>query len=87
MGLKTEEHEMQVDLITRAEFEQFKTELFLKMEALLQAPAPKVTEGWMKSGAVKQVLQCADATLARMRVQKKIEFRKMGGTYYYKLPD
>jgi hypothetical protein len=78
---------MQVDLITREEFERFKTELFFKIESLMQTQLPKVTEGWVKSREVKQVLQCADATLARMRVQKKIEFRKMGGTYYYKLPD
>lgn len=74
---------MNVSFVTKEELDVFKRELIQELIAQLQ---PKKEPVWLKSRDVKVRLQCSDTTLQRLRISGEIEYRQIGGTYYYKLP-
>ncbi len=80
---------MNVELITKEDFEKFKTELLSEIKLLLKTElpvpvTPKVdSETWIKSRAALKLLNCSESTLQRLRITGGVKHKKIGGSYYY----
>jgi hypothetical protein len=74
---------MNVSFVTKEELDIFKRELIQELIAQLQ---PNMETNWLKSREVRAQLQCSDSTLQRLRIKGEIEYKQIGGTYYYKIP-
>jgi hypothetical protein len=75
-----------VELITRADLEQFKKELFEELKQGGQRPAIE-NQKWLKSYQVKNLLKISPGTLQTLRVNGTLQFTKIGGIIYYKYDD
>jgi ABC-type glycerol-3-phosphate transport system substrate-binding protein len=75
-----------VELITKADLEQFKKELF---EELKQGGVKPLSElpKWLKSYQVRSLLKISPGTLQTLRVNGTLPFTKIGGILYYNQED
>jgi hypothetical protein len=77
-----------LDLITRQDFEQFKTELFIELKKLNIGPATEqASKKWLKSVEVRKLLQISAGTLQNLRVNGTIAYTRVGSLLYYKQED
>jgi hypothetical protein len=83
---KEGERKVNVELITRADLEQFKKELFEELKQCGQRPATE-NQKWLKSYQVKNLLKISPGTLQNLRVNGTLRFTKIGGILYYKYED
>ena len=74
---------MTLDVITKADLEKFKEELFEKMELLFRAQFNPNNKRWMKSAEVMQLMKISPGTLQTLRVKGEIPYTKLGGSIYY----
>lgn len=72
---------MHLEIITRSDMADFKTELLDEIKKILQ-PGSENKE-WLKSSDVMKLLGCSAGTLQNLRVNGTLPFSKMGGTLYY----
>ena len=72
-----------MELITRADLEQFKKELFEVLKQGGSKPAPE-NQKWLKSYQVKNLLKISPGTLRNVRINGTLQFTKKGGIFYYK---
>lgn len=77
---------MNVELITKADLEQFKKELFEELKKGGQSPVTE-NQKWLKSYQVKNLLKISPGTLQNLRVNGTLAFTKIGGILYYKYED
>ncbi|MFP9119005.1 helix-turn-helix domain-containing protein [Flavobacterium sp. RNTU_13] len=80
---------MNVDLITRDDFERFKTELINEIRMFQvnnQRPEEK-GKAWLKSNDVRKLLNISIGTLQNLRLKGTLPFSKIGGLLYYKYED
>ncbi|RIW13328.1 DNA-binding protein [Algoriphagus lacus] len=79
---------MEIELITRADLENFKRELLTEIKTLLQ-PQNEIKEDlkWVKSKDVQKLLQISPGTLQTLRNRKMIPFTRLGGVIYYSQED
>lgn len=77
---------MNVELITREDLLQFKTELMQELKQVLHQPAQQ-TKRWMRSSDVRKLLNISPGTLQNLRVNGTLRFTKIGGIFYYKSQD
>jgi len=77
-----------LDLITKQDLEQFKTELFdeLKKLGIRQASA-ETDRQWLKSIEVRRLLKISAGTLQNLRINGVIAYTKVGSLFYYKHED
>lgn len=77
-----------LDLITKEDLLQFKTELFAELKKLnigeASAQAPKK---WMRSAEVRKLLKISPGTLQNLRISGTLRFTKVGSLLYYKYDD
>lgn len=76
---------MQLELITKKDFQDLKLELIDELKKFL-SPVQEQKE-WMKSADVMKMLNCSPGTLQNLRVNGTLPFTKMGGTIYYSRKD
>lgn len=76
---------MQVEIITKDDLKQFKTELLNDIKAIVK-PQEKVKE-WLKSAEVRKMLNISPGTLQNLRINRTLRYTKIGGMMYYKLED
>lgn len=75
---------MELNIPSTADFK----ELVAKVDKILSIVTDEgvsPSKVWMTSAEVKRVLKCADSTLKNYRDKDLIEWKKVGGTYYYSL--
>lgn len=72
---------MSVELITREDLLQFKTELFNQLKELLQPQHEH--KKWLRSSDVRKLLQISSGTLQHLRITGVLPFQKIGGIFYY----
>ncbi len=77
---------MNVELITREDLLQFKTELMQELKQVLHQPSQQ-TKRWMRSSDVRKLLNISPGTLQNLRINGTLRFTKIGGIFYYKLQD
>lgn len=79
---------MNVDLVTKEDFEQFKKELFEEIRKFQHSPLQiEETKTWLKSNDVRKLLNISIGTLQNLRLKGTLPFSKIGGLLYYKYED
>lgn len=73
---------MQLDIVTKNDLEEFKTDLLSELRQLISPPAFEQV-GYLKSREVKKLLKISDSTLQSYRDTGKIAATKVGGIYFY----
>lgn len=76
---------MQLELVTKKDFQDLKVELIDEIKKFL-SPTTEQKE-WLKSADVMNMLACSLGTLQNLRVNGTLPFTKMGGTIYYSRKD
>ena len=77
---------MNVELITKADLEQFKKELFEELKTGGHRPKPELPQ-WLKSYQVRNLLKISPGTLQNLRVNGTLSFTRVGGILYYNQED
>lgn len=80
---------MQVELITRDDFERFKKELLEEIRKHSPHPRKQSQENreWLKSYQVRQMMGISPGTLQSLRVNGTLRYTKIGGLMYYRYLD
>ena len=73
---------MTVDVLTKSDLTQFKSELLEELRSILNIEQPK-SNPWIKSSEVRKLLGCSHGTLQNLRANGTLTPSKIGGTYYY----
>lgn len=76
-----------LDLITKEDLQEFKTELFSMLEKISIETVEKKYNEWLKSGEVRKLLKISPATLQNLRVTGVLCYTKVGKMFYYKYED
>ncbi|MGL5111754.1 MAG: helix-turn-helix domain-containing protein [Flavobacterium sp.] len=76
---------MAVELLTKEDLNEFKTELLSAITKLTTAPQNKPK--WLKSKEVLDLLTISHGTLQNLRINGTLSFTKIGGTIYYDQDD
>lgn len=77
---------MEIELITKHDLQQFKTELLNDLKAMLK-PSADSNKEWLKSSEVRKLLKISSATLVTLRVNGTLRYTKLGGMLYYRYSD
>lgn len=79
------------EIVTKEDLRQFGLMLLDKMRAIMQESRNVQTElsrtEWLKSKAVRKLLDISVGSLQNLRVTEKVRFRKVLGSYYYNRED
>ncbi|MBC5841754.1 DNA-binding protein [Flavobacterium sp. XN-5] len=79
------------EIITKEDLRQFGLQLLDKMRIIVQETTPTQTElvqpEWLKSKAVKKLLDISAGSVQNLRVTQKVRFKKVLGSYYYNKED
>ncbi|MES2063124.1 MAG: helix-turn-helix domain-containing protein [Bacteroidota bacterium] len=77
-----------LDLITKQDLEQFKTELFAELRALgISASTEKPAKQWLRSIEVRKLLKIAPGTLQNLRINGTLTYTQIGNIHYYRYDD
>lgn len=77
---------MAIEVLTKEDLNQFKTELLAEMAKLVNA-TPQNKQKWLKSKEVLDLLTISSGTLQNLRINGTLTFTKIGGTIYYDQDD
>lgn len=77
---------MIVNLITKEDLQEFKTELLADIQNLFQV---KISEQrlWLRSSEAKELLKISSGTLQNLRINGTLSYTRVGGTLYYNYKD
>lgn len=77
---------MEINIITKEDLKEFKTELLEDIKNLLSI---KVFEQklWLRSSEVKELLKISSGNLQNLRTSGALTFTRVGGTLYYNYKD
>lgn len=79
------------EIITKEDLRQFGLQLLDKMRIIVQESTHVQTEleqpQWLKSKAVKKLLDISAGSVQNLRVTQKVRFKKVLGSYYYNNED
>lgn len=78
---------MSVEIITKEDLLEFKSELLSEIRKLVKPSESNVTQKWLKSSEVRKLLNIAPGTLQNLRINGTLRYTKIGGTMYYKSAD
>lgn len=76
-----------LEVITKADLNQLKEEMFVEMKRLLQPAGSLVAKRWIKSADVRRMLDISPGTLQNLRINGTLSYTKVGGTMFYKIED
>lgn len=74
---------MKLDIITKEDLQQFKTELFTELKGIIGEKKETDHRQWLKSAEVRKMLNISAGTLQNLRIKGTLPFRKIGGSMYY----
>jgi hypothetical protein len=69
--------------VTKQDLENLKAELLAELKVMLNIQVKAPEKKWLKGREMMELLKCSDSKLQSLRVRNKIDFKKVGGTYYY----
>ncbi|TSD67941.1 helix-turn-helix domain-containing protein [Inquilinus sp. KBS0705] len=78
---------MNVELITRDDLKEFKTELLEEIKKIVPFDVTGQSKKWLKSNEVRKLLKISPGTLQNLRVNGTLRFTRVGSTMYYKMED
>ena len=77
---------MSVEILTKADLHQFKTELFEEIKKILSGHSNQQRK-WLKTYEVRQMLDLSAGTLQTLRQNGSVSFSKVGGLIFYSYDD
>jgi hypothetical protein len=77
---------MNVELITKEDLKNFKTEMLNEIRQLIR-PGQSENRQWLKSADVRKLLNISPGTLQNLRINGTLRYSKIGGMMYYKMED
>lgn len=77
---------MNVEIITKEDLKEFKSELLTEIKAIMQ-PGHGQSKQWLKSAQVRKLLKISPGTLQNLRINGTLRYSKVGSIMYYKLED
>jgi helix-turn-helix protein len=78
---------MEMDLLTRADLEQFRVQLLADIKILF-SEAPRANgKPWLKGSDVRKLLGISSGSLQNLRISGKLKSSKVGGIHYYRYTD
>jgi len=77
---------MNLEIITKEDLKEFKTELLTEIRQLIQ-PGQGQSKKWLKSVEVRKLLNISPGTLQNLRINGTLRFTRVGSIMYYKLED
>lgn len=76
---------MQIELLTKGDLDDLKDKIICEIKEFLKIK--ETSSDWLKSSEVKEIMNCSDGTLQKIRNSGKLPFKKINGTIYYKKGD
>ncbi|UEG55314.1 helix-turn-helix domain-containing protein [Mucilaginibacter daejeonensis] len=76
-----------IELITREDLNEFKSELLTEIKKLVQLDRQGQSKKWLKSNEVRRLLKISPGTLQNLRINGTLSFTRVGSIMYYKLED
>jgi hypothetical protein len=77
---------MMINIVTKEDLEQFKSELVGELKTLLST-RPAMPVKWLRSYQVREMLSISPGTLQNLRIYGHVEFTKIGGSIFYNYED
>lgn len=77
---------MQIELITKKDLEIFRLQLLADLQELLKHNL-KNQKQWLKSSEVRAMLKISSGTLQNLRINRKVNPTRVGGSFYYRLDE
>ena len=77
---------MAVNIITKEDLQEFKTELLEEIKNLFHIKTSE-QKLWLRSSEVKELLKISSGTLQNLRVNGTLRYSRVGGTLYYNYQD
>ena len=74
---------MKMDIITMEDLKQFKMDFLEEMKAVIGQGKQDETTAWLRSAAVRKMLNISPGTLQTLRINGTLPYRKIGGTMFY----
>jgi hypothetical protein len=78
---------MSVNILTKEDLHQFKTELLTEIKQLLSNTTPTNQKKWLKSWEVREMLGISRGTLQSMRNNGTLQATPVGGLMFYDYDD
>lgn len=78
---------MAIDIVTKEDLENFKTDLFAELQKLLSEKKTKEVREYLKTWEVMKAFDISKGTLQAMRANGKLPFTRMGKCIYFKYED
>ncbi|KKO89127.1 hypothetical protein AAW12_23620 [Sphingobacterium sp. Ag1] len=74
-----------MEFISKQDLELFRLKMIGDIEKILESNFNYAKEdfGWLRSKAIRKMMDISPATLQNLRVSGKIRFKKVMGSYYY----
>ncbi|MDQ1805089.1 helix-turn-helix domain-containing protein [Chryseobacterium sp. CKR4-1] len=78
-----------MEILSKQDLELFRIRFISDIEKMLEANFNLTKEdfGWLRSKAVRKIMDISPATLQNLRITEKIRFKKVMGSYYYRKDD
>lgn len=73
---------MQIEILTKEELQNFKTELIAEIKSAIRADEPTHKQ-WLRSSEVRKLLKISAGTLQNLRIKGVLKYEKLGGIFYY----
>ena len=77
---------MSLEIMTKSDLIDFKSELFRELKLLMREEKP-AGKKWLRTHEVKKLLAISSGTLQTLRNNGTISFTKIGGTMYYSMEE
>jgi hypothetical protein len=77
---------MNVELITKEDLKNLKTEMLNEIRQLIR-PGQSENKQWLKSADVRKLLNISPGTLQNLRINRTLQYTKIGGMMYYRMED
>lgn len=78
-----------MEILSKEDLELFRIRIISDLEKILEANLNSTKEdfGWLRSKAIRKMMDISPATLQNLRISGKIRFKKVLGSYYYNKED
>ena len=74
---------MSIEIITKEDLEFFRLKLLQDLKNIVGEKLPSKKE-WLKSKEVRELMKISPGTLQNLRITRKLQPSKIGGTLYYR---
>lgn len=76
-----------IELVTKQDLNDFKIEFLTELKKLLSQSASPQQREWIRSSEVRKMLKISAGTLQNLRINRTLNFTKMGKIFYYRFED